>query len=143
MKSKMTMLKLKISTKGSHNDDRWQHQEITDTPFLRYDYAEDNRWKATDSRLSDRSAVHRFSHTYWQHTTVNPSQTKYHYIGKRRVPNGGRITTNLSLYEEELEREIHRAIERVNLRFQKKFCRDFENHFQDSLVKFINAKEAA
>jgi hypothetical protein len=58
------------------------------------------------------------------------------------VPNGHRITTNLSLYQEELEREIDLAIERVNKRFEAKYKRDFETHFEDPVVKFVKDKQA-
>jgi hypothetical protein len=140
MKTKMQMLRLKISTKSYRNAERWDHTEIDSTPYLDYDYAEGTNWKATDTRLSDRTAVARFKHTYWEQTTIDPSQRKYHYIGKRRVPNAGRMTNNLALYEDELEREIQKAIAKVNQRFQSKYKADFELEFADDLVKFLKSK---
>lgn len=140
MKSKMSMLKLKISTKSYRNAERWDHQEIDSTPYLDYDFNTGSRWRATDPRLSDKMAVARFRNTYWEQTTIDPNQNKYHYIGKRRVPNGNRITTNLALYEDELEREIQKAIAKVNQRFHSKYEQDFEHHFQDGLVKFLKSK---
>jgi hypothetical protein len=143
MKSKMQMLKLKISTKSYRNAERWNHTEIESTPYLDYNYADGTNWKATDTRLSDRTAVALFKNTYWERTTIDPSQNKYHYIGKRRVENYGRVTTNLSLYEDELEREIHSAIAKVNKRFESKYKADFELEFADNLVKFLKSKEVA
>lgn len=144
MKAKMTMLKVKISTKGSYNSERWQHQEIDSTPYLDYDYNTGGRWRANDTRLSDHTAVAHFKNTYWEQKTIDPSQNKYHYFGNgRRVPNTNRITTNLALYEDELEREIQKAIAKVNERFMSKYEQDFEHHFEDKLVKFVRNKETA
>jgi len=143
MKSKMKMLKLKISTKPYYNAERWDHTEIDSTPYLDYDFNTGNRWKANDPRLSDKMAVARFRNTYWERTTIDPSQNKYHYIGKRRVINCGRMTNNLALYEDELEREIQKAITKVNQRFISKYEQDFESHFADDLVKFLKSKETA
>jgi len=147
MKVKMQMLKLKISTKSYRNAERWNHTEIESTPYLDYEYAEGTNWKATDTRLSDRTAVARFKNTYWERTTIDPSQNKYHYLGSaykagsgRRIENRGRITTNLALYEDELEREIHAAIAKVNKRFESKYKADFELEFADDLVKFLKSK---
>jgi hypothetical protein len=139
MKVKMQMLKLKISTK-SRNAERWEHEVIEDTVYLNYNFAAGTNWKANDPRLSDHTAVARFKNTYWEHTTIDPSQNKYHYIGKRRIENRGRITNNLALYEDELEREIQAAVRKVNNRFATKFKNDFELEFADDLVKFLKSK---
>lgn len=142
----MTMLKLKISTKSYRNAERWDHNEIDSTPYLDYDFNTGTRWKANDARLSDRTAVARFKNTYWEQTTIDPSQPKYRYFGdnkSRRRLNAGRITTNLALYEDELEREIQKAIARVNQRFLSKYEQDFEYQFEDSFVKFVRNKEVA
>ena len=142
MKTKMQMLKLKISTKSYRNAERWDHNEIDSTPYLDYDYAEGTNWKATDTRLSDRTAVARFKNTYWERTTIDPSQNKYHYYAGsgRRIENHSRMTTNLALYEDELEREIQAAVKKVNQRFQSKYKNDFELEFNDELVKFLKSK---
>jgi hypothetical protein len=142
MKVKMQMLKLKISTKSYRNAERWDHTEIESTPHLDYEYAEGTNWKATDPRLSDRTAVARFKNTYWERTTIDPSQNKYHYYAGsgRRIENQSRMTNNLSLYEDELEREIHSAIAKVNKRFESKYKADFELEFADDLVKFLKSK---
>ena len=143
MKTKMQMLKLKISTKSYRNAERWDHSEIDSTPYLDYNYAEGTNWKATDPRLSDRTAVARFKNTYWEHATIDPSQPKYNYFGpskNRRRLNTGRMTTNLALYEDELEREIHSAIAKLNKRFEAKYKADFELEFADDLVKFLKSK---
>lgn len=142
MKTKMQMLKFKISTRAYRNAERWDHTEIDSTPYLDYNYAEGTNWKATDTRLSDSTAVSRFKSTYWEQTTIDPSQNKYHYYAgnSRRRLNTGRITTNLALYEDELEREIHSAIAKVNKRFEDKYKADFELEFGDDLVKFLKSK---
>ena len=142
MKAKMKMLKLKISTKGYYNAERWDHEEIDTTPHLDYQYNSGTRWKANDHRLSNKKQeAYAFSSKYWEQPTIDISQNKYHYIGKRRVLNAGRVTNNLALYENELEREIQKAIAKVNQRFQNKFDKDFEEHFSDDLVKFLKSKE--
>jgi hypothetical protein len=142
---KMTMLKLKISTKGYYNAERWDHKEIDSTPRLMYEYNQGTNWKANDYRLADQKGeVYKFEQSYWEQTTIDPSQNKYNYFGPkraRRIPNSGRITTNLALYETELEREIDLAIERVNKRFEAKYKRDFETHFEDPVVKFVKDKQ--
>lgn len=146
MKAKMTMLKLKVSTKMSYNSDRWQHQDIDTTPYLDYEFNKGTNWKANDTRLADRTAVARFKNTYWEQRTLDPSQPKYHYFGKnktRRIPNGHRQTTNLSLYQDELEREVQKAIAKVNRHWEKKYKEDFEYHFQEPLTKFLTKKETA
>ena len=142
MKIKMNMLKLKISTK-SRGADRWHHEEIDKTPALDYEFNRGTNWKASDYRLSDRTAVARFRNTYWEHQTIDPKQNKYHYFGpkkSRRSENIHRYTTNLSLYEDELELEIQAAIAKVEKRWQAKYKADFENQFEDDLVKFVNSK---
>ena len=142
MKAKMTMLKYKISTKSWH-DSRWTHSEITSTPHLDYQFNTGTNWKATDERLNDRRAVAVFKNTYWEQPTIDYSQNKYHYFGpnkNRRSLNTGRQTSNLSLYETELETEINKAFERVNKRWTEKYKTDFENHFEDDLVKFVKSK---
>ena len=136
------MLKLKISTK-SRNADRWTHTEIVNTPNFRYDFNQGTNWKATDPRLSDRKAVWNFESNYWEQKTIDPSQNKYHYFGpkkNRRSENYHRHTTNLALYEEQLEMEINKAVERLNKRWADKYKTDFENHFEDDLVKFVKSK---
>ena len=144
MRAKMNMLKLKISTKSSAYADRWTHSEVDTTPSVRYDFNEGTNWKATDPRLLNRkSEAYTFETNYWEQPTIDPSQNKYYYYGpnkNRRGLNRGRFTNNLSLYEDELEREIHKAIERLNKRWAEKFKTDFENHFEDDLVKFIKSK---
>ena len=142
MIAKMNMLKLKISTK-SRNDDRWTHSEIVNTPYLEYKYNTGTNWKANDARLTDRRAVAVFENTYWEQSTIDPSQPKYNYFGPnntRRSLNRGRHTTNLALYEEQLEAEIHKVVERLNKRWANKYKTDFENHFEDDLVKFVKSK---
>ena len=141
MIAKMNKLKLKISTKSRHSD-RWMHTEIVNTPTVRYHFKEGTNWKATDYRLSDRIAVARFENTYWEQQTIDPHQNKYHYFGsnKRRSLNSNRFTCNLSLYEDELEMEINKAVERLNKRWADKYKTDFENHFEDDLVKFVKSK---
>ena len=136
------MLKLKISTK-SRNADRWTHTEIVNTPSASYDFNQGTNWKATDIRLSDRREVAVFQNTYWEQKTIDYSQNKYHYFGpnkKRRSLNTSRYTSNLALYENELEMEINKAVERLNKRWAEKFKTDFENHFEDDLVKFVKSK---
>jgi hypothetical protein len=135
----MQMLKLKISTK-SRNAERWEHEEIENTVNINYDFAEGTNWNATDPRLNDQRAVHNFKNTYWERTTIDASQNKYHYVGSRRLENRGRITTNLALYENELEREIRAAVRKVNQRFQSKYKNDFELEFNDDLIKFLKSK---
>ena len=139
MRRIMPMLKIKISTK-SRNAERWEHEVIENTVNINYDYAVGTNWKATDPRLSDQVAVHNFRSTYWERTTIDTSQNKYHYVGNRRFENRGRITTNLALYEDELEREIQAAVKKVNQRFQSKYKNDFELEFNDELVKFLKSK---
>jgi hypothetical protein len=142
MKAKMTMLKIKISTRSWH-ESRWTHNDIISTPYLDYEFNRGTNWKATDTRLDDRTAVAQFKNTYWEQHTIDPHQNKYHYRGPnktRRSENMGRYTNNLSLYENELEMEIHKAIERLNQRWAEKYKTDFENHFEDDLVKFVKSK---
>ena len=138
----MNMLKLKISTKSRHSD-RWMHTEIVNTPDVRYGFNQGTNWKATDSRLSDRKAVWNFETNYWEQRTIDRSQNKYNYFGpnkKRRSLNTSRYTSNLALYENELEAEINKAVERLNKRWAEKFKTDFENQFEDDLVKFVKSK---
>ena len=136
----MPTLKIKISTKSFPSAERWEHEVIEHTASLNYNFANGTNWKANDPRLSDHTAVARFTNTYWEQTTIDPSQNKYHYFGKRRVPNTGRITTNLALYEDELEREIQAAVRKVNQRFATKYKNDFELEFADDLVKFLKSQ---
>ena len=139
----MNMLKLKISTKSWH-DSRWTHTEIDTTPSVRYYFNQGTNWKATDIRLSGRkSEVYKFETNYWEQSTIDHSQNKYHYVGpneNRRIENRHRHTTNLALYEKQLETEINKAVERLNKRWANKFKTDFENHFEDDLVKFVKSK---
>jgi hypothetical protein len=143
MIAKMNMLKLKISTKSRHSD-RWMHTEIVNTPTVRYDFNQGTNWKATDARLSGRkSEVYKIETNYWEQFTIDHSQNKYHYIGpnkNRRIENRHRHTSNLALYEEQLEMEINKAVKRLNKRWADKFKTDFENHFEDDLVKFVKSK---
>lgn len=142
MIAQMNMLKLKISTKSRHSD-RWTHTEIVNTPYLDYKFNTGTNWKANDQRLNDRRAVAVFQNTYWELPTIDHSQNKYLYIGSnknRRIENRHRQTTNLALYEEQLETEINKAVERLNKRWAVKFKTDFENHFEDDLVKFVKSK---
>lgn len=138
---KMNMLNIKISTRSYR--ERWSHSLIDSTPYLDYEFNKGTNWKASDSRLRDKSAVYQFRETYWEQKTVDPSQNKYHYFGKnktRRSLNSHRQTTNLSLYEDELEREIQKAIAKVNRRWEKKYKDDFEHHFEEPVFKFLNSK---
>ena len=143
MIAQMNKLKLKISTK-SRQGDRWTHTEIVNTPTVRYDFNEGTNWKATDTRLFGRKQeAYKFETNYWELPTIDHSQNKYHYFGpnkNRRMLNRGRHTTNLALYEEQLEMEINKAVERLNKRWAEKFKTDFENHFEDDLVKFVKSK---
>jgi hypothetical protein len=143
MIAKMNMLKLKISTK-SRNASRWIHTEIVNTPDVRYPFNEGTNWKATDARLSGRkSEVYKFETNYWEQRTIDYSQNKYRYFGpnkNRRSENFHRHTTNLALYEEQLEAEIEKAVERLNKRWADKYKTDFENQFEDDLVKFVKSK---
>jgi hypothetical protein len=143
MIAKMRMLKLKISNKSRHAS-RWIHTEIVNTPDVRYHFNEGTNWKATDARLSGRkSEVYKFETNYWEQSTIDPTQNKYHYIGpnkNRRIENFHRHTTNLALYERQLEAEIEKAVGRLNKRWAEKFKTDFENHFEDDLVKFVKSK---
>ena len=137
------MLKLKISTKSRHSD-RWMHTEIVNTPTVRYDFNQGTNWKATDIRLSGRKQeAYKFETNYWEQRTIDRSQNKYNYFGpnkKRRSLNTSRYTSNLALYENELEAEINKAVERLNKRWAEKFKTDFENQFEDDLVKFVKSK---
>lgn len=135
----MNIIKIKISHHKSPFDQRWSHKVMETTPRLRYEFGEKQYWTANDHRVSDRSAVFDYGQNYWQQKTTDPSENKYHYIGKRRIPNESFETTNLVLYQRELVREITMAIKKVKDRWKTKFKNDFENHFQDDLVKFVNS----
>ena len=137
-------LKIVISSK-SPNSERFCHEKIERYPEMDYPFAQPGFWKRNDNRLSDHKEVNRFMSDYW--TEKFPiKQPKYHYFGKkktRRILNVPRHTTRGREYELELENEMLKAKKRVDEKYRKQMEKDFENHFEDTLVKFIKYKETA
>jgi|694.fasta_scaffold129108_2 hypothetical protein len=114
---------------NSKNQKRYQHTVIDKLPTLTYKFGEENRWPATDYKISDRiSEAFDWGASYWN------IETKYTDKGFEKKKN------NQMLYEEDLKKEIVTAIIRVNNKWQERFNADFEIAFRDKLLDFIKSK---
>jgi hypothetical protein len=100
---------------------RFTHTKIDKLPNLTYNFGIDGNWSAIDYRIRNTiDEAFRWFNTYWE----------LQYADKKNE-------TNQVVYERELKKEIIDAIERVNNNWMKKVHVDFENTFEDKLVKFI------
>jgi hypothetical protein len=134
----MPHFKAVISTKH-RNDDRFTNEKIEQVPQLEYKFGDNGNWSRNDSRLPNDRSVYKFVENYWTQT-ISVKQPKYHYFGKnktRRMLNPNRYTNRLTQYELELEDALLTAKSDLDKRWAKQFKMDFENEFNDDLVKFL------
>jgi hypothetical protein len=116
------------------NKPKYKHTKIEALPKLTYDFAIGENWKATDYRVDNNwDNIFKWFSNYW-----NIKNEFSEDLNQQKI---SRFKTNQMLYEEDLQNSILNAIESTNIKWKEKVRVDFENEFDDKLVKFIKSKE--
>lgn len=116
------------------NKPKYKHTKIETLPTLTYDFAIGENWIATDYRVENNwDNIFKWFANYW-----NIENEYSEDFNQQKI---SRFKTNQMLYEEDLQSSILNAIESTNIKWKEKVEADFENEFDDKLVKFIKSKE--
>lgn len=140
--TKTSNVKITISVKDIYKD-RFVHEKIENFPLLEYKFGADGFWSRFDYRIADKNKeIYVWFDTFWEHK-LPIKQNKYHYFGKnktRRMKNIPRYETNASAYERDLEQAVRNAYVETAKKWEKKLKDQFEEDFQEDLLKFLNSK---
>jgi hypothetical protein len=139
---KASNVKITISVKDSQTE-RFVHDKIENFPFLEYKFGANGFWSRRDYRIADKQKeIHVWFDTFWEHEQPL-KQNKYQYFGKnktRRIKNIHRYETNAAAYERDLEQAVRNAYVETAKKWEKKLKTQFEQDFQEDVLKFLNSK---